>query len=211
MDKIDYKKTYRDLYLPKVAPCFIIVPKMKFITIEGQGNPNGEEFGLATAALFSLSYAVKMSYKGENPPDNYYNYVVFPLEGEWDLVDKDKEISDKSNYKYKLMIRQPEFLNNTLFERFTAEVQIKKPNKYLNSIVLEEIEEGLCCQMQHKGSYDTEMQSFRLMDQYCIQNGYSRISKTHREIYLSDPRKTEKEKLKTVLRYKVDELDDKMG
>ena len=205
MEKIDYKKKYKKLYVPKAIPSIITVPKIKFITIEGQGDPNGEEFELHVAALYSLSYAVKMSYKSKNPPVGYYEYVVFPLEGEWDLVDKNREISDKSNYKYKLMIRQPEFINNTLFERFKEEVKIKKPNIYLDRTVLEEFEEGLCCQMMHIGSYDAETQSFELMKEYCHQNGYKRTSKTHKEIYLGDPRKTEKEKLKTVLRFKVED------
>ena len=204
MEKIDYKKTYKKLYIPKATPSIIAVPKIKFITIEGQGDPNGEEFALHVSALYSLSYAVKMSYKSKKPPEDYYEYVVFPLEGEWDLVDKDIEVSDKSNYKYKLMIRQPEFLNNTLFERFKEEAKIKKPNSYLDSIVLEEVEEGLCCQMMHIGSYDTENESFKLMEEYCHENGYKRTYKTHREIYLGDPRKTEKEKIKTVLRFKVE-------
>ena len=208
MEKIDYKKTYKELYVPTATPSIINVPKMKFITIEWQGDPNGEEFAQHVAALYSLSYAVKMSYKSKNSPEGYYEYVVFPLEGEWDLVDKARGISDKRNYKYKLMIRQPEFLNNTMFESFKDEVKIKKPNIYLDNIVFEEVEEGLCCQMMHIGSYDSETQSFELMKGYCKLNGYKRILRTHREIYLKDSRKTEKEKLKTVLRFKVEDEDN---
>lgn len=203
MEKVDYKKNYKSLYLPKNEPSLVMVPAFKFVTITGSGDPNGEEFALATGALYSFSYSVKMSYKSKNIPDNYYEYVVFPLEGEWDLVDKEKSNTDKNNYKYKIMIRQPDFLTDALFIRFLSETKIKKPNKYLDSLLFEEIEEGLCCQMLHKGSYDEEVKSFSVMDSFCEVNGYKRDMLTHREIYLTDPRKTEKDKLKTVLRYRV--------
>jgi len=148
-------------------------------------------------------YMVLMSYKSSNVPEGYYDYTVFPLEGEWDLDDKDKAITDKSNYKYKIMIRQPEFLTTELFERFLLETKKKKRNEYLDKLYFEEIEEGLCCQMLHIGSYDNEFLSFKMMDDFCKANGYRRAIKAHREIYLSDPRKTESSKLKTILRYKV--------
>lgn len=206
LEKVDYKKMYKGLYLPKAKPTLVNVPRFKFAVIQGKGDPNGEEFALATAALYSFSYAVKMSYKSVNVPENCYDYVVFPLEGQWDLANKDKSVTDKSNYKYKIMIRQPEFLTDALYKRFLSETKSKKPNKYLDDIVLQEIEEGQCCQMLHIGSYDDEIQSFNIMDEFCNHNGYKRISKVHREIYLSDPRKTEKSKLKTVLRYKVEKI-----
>jgi hypothetical protein len=194
--KVDYKKDFKDLYSPKTKPALIDVPRIKFAVTEGEGDPNGEEFALATQALYGFSYAVKMSYKSNDVPEGYYDYTVFPLEGEWDLVDKGKPITDKSNYKYKIMIRQPEFLTNDLAEK-------KKPNPYLDRLSFAEIEEGLCCQMLHIGSYDDEPASFKMMDEFCKENGYERTHKTHREIYLSDPRKTDSSKLKTILRYKV--------
>ncbi|MEI6580004.1 MAG: GyrI-like domain-containing protein [Eubacteriales bacterium] len=200
----DYKKTYKDLYSPKQAPAIIAVPNMKFIVIEGKGDPNAEGFAFATSALYSFSYAVKMSYKSSHIPEGYYDYVVFPLEGEWDLDDKSKAVTDKSNYIYRIMIRQPEFLTQELFERFLSETKKKKPNEYLNLAKFEEFEEGLCCQMLHMGSYDEEPASFEMMDSFCNENGYRRYFKTHREIYLSDPRKTDASKLKTILRYKVE-------
>jgi len=204
MEKIDFKKDYKDLYLPKQAPSVITVPAMNFIMIEGSGDPNGEEFALATAALYSLSYAVRMSHKSKEVPAGYYEYTVFPLEGEWDLVDKTLPATDKSNYAYRIMIRQPDFLNACLFERFLAETKEKKPNAYLDKAVFGMIEEGLCCQMLHPGSYDSEPASFERMERFCRENGYSRISRKHREIYLSDPRKTETDKLRTVLRFQVE-------
>lgn len=204
MEKSDFKKKYKDLYLPKKSPVIVTVPSMDFIMIDGKGNPNGEEFALATAALYSFSYAVKMSYKSERVPTGYYDYTVFPLEGVWDLIDKTLLPTDKSNFAYKIMIRQPEFLTADLFERFISETKKKKPNIYLDKVEYGTISEGICCQMLHLGSYDNEPVSFGMMEQFCRDNGYKRISHKHREIYLSDPRRTEPDKLKTVLRFQVE-------
>lgn len=203
MDKLDYKKEFKEFYLPKNNPTILDVPTMKFAIIEGEGDPNGEEFSLATAALYSFSYSVKMSYRSKEIPQGFYDYTVFPLEGVWDLVDKTKSITNKSNFKYSVMIRQPDFLTNELFERFIIEVKKKKPNDYLDKIKFDAITEGLCCQMLHLGSYDDEPESFEIMRQFCNDNGYERSSCLHREIYISDPRKTEAGKLKTVLRFNV--------
>lgn len=203
MEKLDYKKVYKDLYLPKSSPVIVTVPSINFVMIDGQGDPNGEEFALATAALYSFSYAVKMSYKSDNIPTGFYDYTVFPLEGIWDLVDKTLPPTDKNNLKYKIMIRQPEFLTVDLFNRFLSETKKKKPNDYLDKLAFGTITEGLCCQMLHFGSYDSEPSSFELMEQFCKDNGYNRISLIHREIYLSDPRKTDLDKLKTVLRFQI--------
>ncbi|MEA1960392.1 MAG: GyrI-like domain-containing protein [Bacillota bacterium] len=203
MDKVDYKKDFKDLYLPKKTPVIVTVPAIDFIMIEGTGDPNNEEFALAIAALYSLSYAVKMSYKSDHVPNGYYDYTVFPLEGEWDLVDKTLLATDKNNYKYKIMIRQPDFLTADLFEQFISETKKKKPNIYLDKVEYGTVSEGLCCQMLHLGSYDSEPASFAIMDQFCKENGYRRSSPKHREIYLSDSRKTEQKKLKTVLRVQV--------
>jgi len=200
--KIDYKKDYKELYLPK-GISIISIPKMKFIVIEGEGDPNNnKEFQDMMSALYSFSYTVKMSYK-KNKPEGYYDYTVFPLEGVWDLIDKTKPSTDKCNFKFRIMIRQPEFLNEELYNKFLLEVKNKKPNKYLDKIMYEETEEGLCCQTIHIGSYDDEPKTFGEMEEHCKANGYERISKIHREIYLSDPRKTANYKLKTLLRFKV--------
>lgn len=204
MKKIDYKIDFKNLYLPKKTPGILTVPSINFIMIDGEGDPNGEAFALATAALYSLSYQVKMSYKSKDVPRDYYPYTVFPLEGIWDLIDTSRPNTDKKNFSYKIMIRQPDFLTAELFERFIKEVQQKKPNPYLIKVEYGTITEGLCCQMLHMGSYDDEPESFRKMEDYCNDNGYRRISHKHREIYLSDPRKVEESKLKTVLRYQVE-------
>ncbi|WP_044477760.1 GyrI-like domain-containing protein [Paenibacillus antibioticophila] len=199
--KVDFKKDFKQLYLPKSSPEIIQVPNMNFIMVEGSGDPNGEEFSRAVEALYSLCYAVRMSYKSKDVPEGYYEYTVFPMEGVWDLVDRTKPSTDKSNYKYTLMIRQPDFLTEQGFQRFLEQVKGKKPNPFLETVRFESMEEGLCCQMLHIGSYDGEPASFARMEAFCAENGYSRTSKLHREIYLSDPRKTKPEKLKTVLRF----------
>ena len=200
---VDYKKNYKTLYSPKSKPEVVKVPLIRFVKAEGMGDPNEEPFSQLTAALYSFSYAVKMSYKSGNVPEGYYEYKVFPLEGVWDLIDYEKGSLNKSNYKYALMIRQPDFLTPNLFQRFLNETKKKKPNEMLDRITLEEIEEGLCCQMLHVGSYDDEPYSFQQMMEFCSKEGYERASMLHREIYLSDPRKTAQEKLKTILRFQI--------
>lgn len=193
----------KKFYQPKFEPMIVDVPLFRFITIEGKGNPNHQEFSLATEALYTLSYAFKMSYRKPNPPLGYYEYNVFPLEGVWDLVDKSKDSTDKDNYQYKIMIQQPDFVDKILYDQYLEQVIQKKDNPKLKCLKLEDIHEGLCCQMLHAGSYDQEKLTFEIMEQYCEQNGYERISKCHREIYLSDPRKVDQEKLKTILRFSV--------
>ncbi len=203
MEKLEYKKVYKELYLPKEEPSVIDVPEIGFAMIEGAGDPNGEDFAEATEALYSFSYVVKMSYKSKDVPEGFYDYTVFPLEGVWDLIDKDKPATLKSNLKYQIMIRQPDFLTPELFQRFLEETKRKKPNSKLEGLCFVRILDGLCCQMMHVGSYDTEPVSFARMEAYCEAQGYQRSAKTHREIYLGDPRKTEPEKLKTVLRVQI--------
>ncbi|WP_223193084.1 GyrI-like domain-containing protein [Paenibacillus sedimenti] len=201
--KVDYKKDYKQLYMPKTLPEIVEVPRMPFFMISGSGDPNGEEFAKATEALYSLSYAVRMSYKSDDVPAGNYEYTVFPLEGLWDLLDRSKPATDKSNFKYTIMIRQPDFLTEKGFDRFLEQTKRKKPNSYLEKVRFEQASDGLSCQMMHIGSFDDEPESFARMEAFCTEHGFIRSSKIHREIYLSDPRKTEPAKLKTVLRFPV--------
>ncbi|MHB1454976.1 MAG: GyrI-like domain-containing protein [Saccharofermentanales bacterium] len=204
-EKVDYKKTFKELYAPRPDPAVVQVPSVRFALIEGSGNPNGEAFAQAVEALYSFSYTVKMSYRSQNVPAGYYEYTVFPLEGEWDLIDVTKPSTDKDNFKYRIMIRQPDFLDDKLFVRFLAEAKRKKPNESLDRLCLVDIHEGLCCQMLHLGSFDDEPASFERMVEFCAANGYRQASKMHREIYLSDPRKTEPSKLRTILRVQIEQ------
>lgn len=201
--KVDYKKDFKQLYVPGTSPQIVDVPAIRFMMIDGSGDPNGEEFAKATEALYSLSYAVRMSYKSNDVPAGYYEYTVFPLEGVWDLLDRSKPATDKSNFKYTIMIRQPDFLTEQGFERFREQTMKKKLNPLLEMVRFEQTTDGLSCQMMHLGSFDDEPASFARMEAYCAEHGLTRASKIHREIYLSDPRKTEAAKLKTVLRFPV--------
>ena len=203
MEKVDYRKTFKKLYIPGTSPEITEVPSFRFAAIEGEGDPNSDEFAEATGALYSFSYTVKMSYKSKDVPSGYYDYTVFPLEGVWDLVDKTKPVEEKSNYKYTIMIRQPDFLTDELFERLISELKKKKPDVCFDRIRYITVTEGECCQMMHLGSYESERETFDIMEDFCRDKGYKRSEMTHREIYLSDPRKTAPEKLKTVIRFRV--------
>ena len=205
--KIDYKKDYKRFYVPRTEPEILEVPAMSYIMIDGSGDPNGGDFAKATEALYSLTYAVKMSYKSDEVPAGYYDYTVFPLEGIWDLLDYARPATDKDNLKYTIMIRQPDFLTEQGFARFLERTKKKKPNPFLEVARFERSADGLSCQMMHIGSFDGEPASFARMEAYCEANGYIRTSKIHREIYLSDPRKTDSAKLRTVLRFPVASQD----
>jgi hypothetical protein len=202
--KLDYKKDFKEFYLPRKIE-IIDIPKMSFFTIDGVGNPNGEEFAQVVGALYSLAYAIKMSPKKGTEPAGYFEYTVFPLEGVWDLTDLGKTMAelDKNQLVYRMMIRQPDFVTPAYAEQIILQVKKSKPNPKLDGVRFETVAEGLCAQMMHLGPYDDEPASFELMEAFCKQNGYKRLERKHREIYLSDPRKVEPQKMRTVLRVKV--------
>lgn len=207
MNKFEWRKQCKDLYLPKSKPVRIDVPTMHYFTIEGRGNPNGERFNEAIETLYALSYAIRMMPKNGMTPEGYYEYTVFPLEGVWDLDEEGRTLDylSKDHLIYKLMIRQPEFVTKELMDYAVESIKAKKPDLDIERVKLETIEEGLCVQSMHFGSYDDEPQTFDIMQQYCDQNNLERIEKRHKEIYISDARKTPPDKLKTVLRFKVRE------
>lgn len=219
MEKLDYKKEYKDLYLPKAKPMLIKVPKMKFIMIKGKGNPNNEsgEYQEALSLLYALSFTIKMSKLGENPIEGYFEYVVPPLEGLWwnegnDTVDYEQ----KEKFEWISMIRQPEFVTQEVFDWACKEVKNKK-GLDVSKAEFVELEEGLCVQMMHKGSYDEEPKTIAAIDEY-IKNNQLRndigsklkngMTRRHHEIYLSDPRKSKVENLKTVIRIPVVEVGE---
>ncbi|EOR23988.1 hypothetical protein A499_10039 [Niallia nealsonii AAU1] len=208
MSKFEWRKQWKDLYLPKKQPVKIEVPEMKFFTIEGSGNPNGKEFKDNLEILYALSYAIRMMPKKGITPEGYFEYTVFPLEGHWDLDEEGRKLDylNKDHLVYKLMIRQPDFVTEQLFQYAVNTVKQKKTNIQLDNVQFEFITEGICVQAMHVGSYDDEPKTFELMEQFCLQNNLKRAEKTHKEIYISDIRKTSPEKLKTVLRYKVIEI-----
>lgn len=203
-EKYDYAKEEKELYLPKREPSIIDVPAMPFIMIDGSGDPNGPEFGEVMGALYGYAYTIKMSYKSKDVPQGYYQYRVFPLEGVWDLGG-DKTF-EKKNFVYTVMIRQPDFVTHELFEKTRDQLKKKNTNPFIDKAAFGNVAEGLCCQMMHFGSYDDEPASFEKMAEFCEKNGLKRSGKRHREIYMSDPRRTETAKLKTVLRIKVEKV-----
>ena len=208
MEKYEWKKKEKNLYLPKAKPEIIDIPSFKFFTLEGKGNPNDEFFADYVGALYSLSYAVKMSYKKGVEPKGFYDYTVYPLEGVWDLTEKGREdykkgFINKEELLFKLMIRQPDFVDEAYAKFIVEEAKKNKPNALLNDVKFEEIEEGKVVQMLHVGSYDSEVESFKIMEEFVKESGFERAEKLHKEIYLSDARKVEAEKLKTILRFKI--------
>lgn len=206
--KHEWRKKEKEIYLPKTRPGIINVPEFKFLTIEGEGNPNNEFFSEYISVLYSLSYPIKMTLKKqETKPKGYSDYTVYPLEGVWDINDEAKKMFtgkiNKDDLVFKLMIRQPDFVDGNFFAQMLEITKKKKPNELLNNVKFEKIEEGKCVQMLHVGSYDDEPKSFKIMEEFARENNLTRLSKVHREIYLSDFRKVAPEKLKTVLRFKV--------
>lgn len=205
--KHEWKKKEKQLYLPKNKPEVVEIPKFSFITIHGQGNPNDPFFGEYIGVLYSMSYGVRMSKKGEFAPKGFFEYTVYPLEGVWDITEEAKKKGikklDKNTLVFDLMIRQPEFVTKEFYKEVLKRVKEKKPHELLDKVEFKQIEEGKCVQMLHNGSYDSEPVSFDLMEEFAKKQGLKRSSRKHREIYLSDARKVAPEKLKTVLRFEV--------
>ena len=204
--KFEWKKHAKELYLPKNKPAIVTVPDFKFFMLEGKGNPNSKDFSEAIGVLYSLSYTLKMLPKKGIVPEGYFDYTVFPLEGIWDLAEEARglEVLDKDSLIYTIMIRQPDFVTEELAQEVINMVKAKKPHALLDKVKFDSLEEGLCVQMLHLGPYDDEPKTFSIMEDYCVQNDLKRLSKVHKEIYISDVRKTKPEKLKTVLRFKVE-------
>jgi len=206
--KYEWRKKEKDTYIPKTKPEIKNIKKAKFLVLEGQGNPNSEAFSDTVQTLYSLSYGIKMAPKKNIEIKNYFDYTVFPLEGNWSLSQKGIDlytsgipvIELKDYMIFKMMIKQPDFVTIDLLDRIKA----IKPGDRNSDVSLCEIEEGLVCQMLHIGSFDTEPESFKIMEDFCVEQGYERTSKSHKEIYLSDPRRTAVEKLKTTLRFNIE-------
>ena len=205
--KHDWKKEEKAFYAPKNKPEQVYLPAMNFFSIRGEGNPNHPAFAEYIAVLYSLSYAVKMSPKSGRAPIGYYEYSVYPLEGVWDITEEAKqkpmETLDKDALVFNLMIRQPDFVTTAYASAIIEQVKKKKPHSLLDKVRFETIDEENCVQLLHLGSYDNEAQSFATMEAFAESEGLVRKYKTHREIYLSDARKTVTEKLKTILRFQV--------
>lgn len=214
MQKLDYKKEYRDLYQPKSKPSIISIPEILYIAVDGEGDPNTcEKYKEAIEILYGLSYAIKMSKMNGNQPDGYFEYVVPPLEGLWYVDDNyfdGLNITDKSKFKWISMIRQPEFVTESVFDYAKSVLIKKKANLDLSRTRLIKITEGLCVQIMHKGSYSDESLSIEKMKTFISQNGYEEDfsdDRMHHEIYLSDPRRCAVDKLRTVIRHPIRSIE----
>ncbi len=203
--KFEWRKHEKDLYLPKEKPVLVTVPKQKFFMISGKGNPNSEEFSEKIGVLYSLAYAVRMMPKQGFTPEGYFEYTVYPLEGIWDLTEEGRKLDtlNKDELVYTIMIRQPDFVTEDVAHRAFEIARKKKPNPLLDKVTFDTMEDGLSVQMMHIGPYDDEPRSFEQMRKFIEENNLEITTLVHREIYISDARKTDKSKLKTVFRYRV--------
>lgn len=204
----DFKKEYKEFYMPKGKPEIVTVPKMNYIAVRGKGNPNEEdgEYKKSIELLYGIAYTIKMSKKGDHKIEGYFDYVVPPLEGFWWQENIDGiDYSHKENFQWISVIRLPDFVTKDDFEWAIEEATRKKKMDF-SKVEFLEIEEGLCVQCLHSGSYDDEPATIAAMDKFIADNGYENdISDTrrHHEIYLSDARKVAPEKLKTVIRHPI--------
>jgi hypothetical protein len=207
----DFKKEYKEFYMPKNKPEIVTVPKANYIAIRGKGDPNEVcgAYQQAISVLYAVAYTLKMSYKTDHKIEGFFEYVVPPLEGFWwqDGIDG-IDYTDKTSFNWISVIRLPEFITQKDFE-WAVETATKKKKLDCSSAELMTIDEGLCVQIMHLGSFDDEPATIALIDEYLEKNGYvNDITKTrlHHEIYLSDARRVVPEKWKTVIRHPIKKI-----
>ena len=204
----DFKKEYKEFYMPKNKPEIVNVPVMNYIAVRGKGDPNEENgsYQKAISILYAVAYTLKMSYKTNYKIDGFFEYVVPPLEGFWWQNHTDRiDYTDKSLFNWISVIRLPDFITKKDFD-WAVETAQKKKNIDCTSAEFLTLEEGLCVQIMHLGSFDDEPQSVSIMNEYIENNGYENDineKRLHHEIYLSDARKVPKEKWKTVIRHPI--------
>ncbi|MBQ2995041.1 MAG: GyrI-like domain-containing protein [Peptococcaceae bacterium] len=204
----DFKKEYKEFFMPKNKPQIVNVPKANYIAVRGKGNPNEADgaYQQAMRVLYSVAYTLKMSYKTDYKIEGFFEYVVPPLEGFWwqegiDGVD----YTNKDAFQWISVIRLPDFITEKDFN-WAVETAARKKKLDCSSAEFLTIDEGLCVQIMHIGAYDNEPETVALMDAFLEETGYvNDFSETrfHHEIYLSDPRRTAPEKLKTVIRHPI--------
>ena len=204
----DFKKEYKEYYLPKNKPSIVDVPKMNYIAVRGKGNPNEEngDYQSTIGLLYGVAYTIKMSYKGDRKIDGFFEYVVPPLEGFWWQDGKDGiDYDHKEQLNFISIIRLPDFVTKTDFDWAIAEATKKKKQDF-SRVEFLTYDEGLCVQCMHIGSYNDEPTTVELMHKFAEDNGYKldiTDARYHHEIYLSDPRKCDASKLKTVIRHPI--------
>ena len=207
----DFKKEYKEFYLPKAKPELVTVPPMNYIAVRGKGDPNEENgaYKQAISLLYGVAYTIKMSKKGDHRIEGYFDFVVPPLEGFWQQEGTATiDYVHKENFEWVSVIRLPDFVTEADFDWAVREATIKKKQDF-STVEFLTIEEGLCVQCMHTGPYDNEPETVAAMDAFLAENGYATdITDTrwHHEIYLSDVRKTAPEKLKTVIRHPIKKL-----
>lgn len=203
----DFKKEYKEFYLPPVTPTLVDVPPANYIAISGTGNPNdeGSEYKDSIGLLYGIAFTIKMSKKGGRQIEGYFDYVVPPLEGLWWSENGEVNYAHKEAFHFISMIRLPEFVTRADFDWAVAEATCKKKTDF-SKVEFFHYEEGRCVQCMHIGPFDSEPITIGKMKAFAEQQGLSiaidDVSR-HHEIYLSDPRKTAADKLKTVIRYPV--------
>ena len=198
MGKKDFKKIYKELYKPPKKIVDVSVPELNFFMIDGKGDPNNSTtFQTATELLYALSYTLKFMVKNDS---KYYDYTVMPLEGLWSTKDKqDFDQASKDKFIWTIMIMQPDFVDEKLFESVKKELSRKKPDLKPDNVRLEKYAEGLSAQVLYLGAYSDEKPTIKKIHEF-IKENKGQFNGKHHEIYLSDPRKTADEKLKTIIR-----------
>ena len=204
----DYKKEYKEFYMPKNKPSIIEIPKTNYIAVRGKGDPNDEngEYKSSIGLLYGIAFTIKMSYKGNHKIEGFFEYVVPPLEGLWRQEgSKELDYSRKGDMCFISMIRLPDFVTKEDFEWAVQEATQKKKQDF-SKVEFFTYDEGLCVQCMHIGSYDDEPATVRLMNSCIKESGYApdiTDARYHHEIYLSDPRRCAPDKLKTVIRQPI--------
>ena len=207
----DYKKEYKEFYMPKNKPSIVEIPKMNYIAVRGQGNPNDEsgDYKNSIGLLYAIAFTIKMSYKGPYKIDGYFEYVVPPLEGFWWQGGiKGMDYNRKDELNFISIIRLPDFVTKKDFDWAILEATNKK-NQDFSKVEFLTYDESTCVQCMHIGSYDDEPQTVELMHKYMKDNGYEldiTDTRYHHEIYISDPRRSDVSKLKTVIRHPIKKI-----
>ena len=203
----DFKKEFKEFYLPASKPTIVTIPAMNYLAVRGKGNPNkaGGNYKQALEQLYGVAYTLKMSYKSDYRIEGYFEYVVPPLEGLWWTDNGEVDFANKDRFCFIAMIRLPDFVTEKDLHWAINEATRKKRADF-SRVEFLRYNEGLCVQCMHIGSYDDEPATIMAMTDYAESQGYKiAISeyRRHHEIYLGDPRKKEKKKLKTVIRYPI--------
>ena len=201
----DYKKEYKEFYLPPKTPGIVTVPAMNFLAVRGQGDPNeeGGAYKQALELLYAVAFTIKMSKLGQHRLEGYFDYVVPPLEGLWWQEGvHGVDYSRKADFRWISLIRLPEFVTKEVFDWAIREAAEKKQRDF-TAVEFFPWEEGLCVQCMHIGPYYNEPATVAAMEAFAVEQGYAsdfRQGRFHHELYLSDARRTQPEKLKTVIR-----------